>query len=240
VRANGDTCRLAPATFLARRVLSEPDQCDGLWRIERLDCTGPSLLAPEGVEDALERTVVTAGNFVRFMLKTVQGLAARGAMHRFVPEDFSQASALANQVYFNALYDLSPDDALIIDSEVADGASYWGVHLFDVFYNTLDFVHHQSALNDRQVRLDSDGRARLVVSLADPGVPNWLDPGGVALGGILWRWNMEGAFPEPRLRKVPLSQVRSFLPPDTPHTTPEDRRAAIAERAVLYQGRRRL
>ena len=47
------------------------------------------------------------------------------------------------------------------------------------------------------VLLDRDGRARLVLSLSDPGVPNWVDPAGLTQGLAQWRWYLTGAMPTP-------------------------------------------
>ena len=54
--------------------------------------------------------------------------------------------------------------------------------------------------------LDS-GKFRAVISLEDPGVPNWLDPAGYTEGGIYGRWvnkqNVEGHSPRVNASRPP-------------------------------------
>ena len=48
------------------------------------------------------------------------------------------------------------------------------------YYATVSVLaNRQSSLNGHQAVLDPDGVFRAVISARDPGVPNWLDTGGV-------------------------------------------------------------
>jgi hypothetical protein len=92
-------------------------------------------------------------------------------------------------------------------------------------------------VNGHQVRLDADGKVRLVLSRADPGVPNWLDPVDNPAGLAQWRWYLTGGMPTPVVHKVPFAELRSHLPADTPVVTPAERQAAIAARRRAVLGR---
>jgi len=59
-------------------------------------------------------------------------------------------------------------------------------------------------------RRDPDGLYRIVISVADPGVPNWLDPVGNAKGLICARCSNRVA-PEVALKKVRLAQLRNHF-----------------------------
>jgi len=131
--------------------------------------------------------------------------------------------------WVNMLYDLKPDEALIIDMPVIE-ARYWGVQLGSIWQQTTDYAYHQSSLNGAQARLDADGRFRAVLSLKDPGVPNWLDPAGLPIGTALLRFYKSDDYVTPTTTKVALSEVRAHLPKDTPVVTPEQRNAALAAR----------
>ena len=118
-------------------------------------------------------------------------------------------------------------------------AESWRTQVINPFASTIDYVLHQSGLNDRQARVDSDGRVRAVLSLEDPGVPNWLDPAGWRQGGVQWRWNEVDVAPHPTVTKVKLDEVKRLLPTDTPSVSAPERRHALAARAAHYQSRRR-
>ncbi|MCE2390557.1 MAG: hypothetical protein J4G09_03660 [Proteobacteria bacterium] len=126
-------------------------------------------------------------------------------------------------------YDLEPETAMIFECEVPR-ASYYQVTLLNFWFETLDHANHQSCLNDHQIRPDPDGRFRLVISERDPGVPNWLDPAGHPNGLIQYRWVHSETNPEPSCRRVPLSELRDALPPETPQVTPEQRRESLHRR----------
>ena len=89
---------------------------------------------------------------------------------------------------------------------------------------------HQSSLNARQTQIDPDGKARFVLSLKDPGVPNWIDPAGVRRGIAAWRWVGADFIPQSKVRKSSLSGVRDLLHVDTPQVTAAERAAVIAKR----------
>jgi hypothetical protein len=131
--------------------------------------------------------------------------------------------------YGNDIYRLGEGEALLIESEPPD-ARYWQVQLCDLWFRTLDYTTRQTSLNQRQARLDSDGRLRCVIAHRDPGIPNWLDTAGHAEGMIQYRFVWSRSNPQPSLRRLRFGEVRAALPPDTPRITPEERRRRIAGR----------
>jgi hypothetical protein len=128
-----------------------------------------------------------------------------------------------------AVYDIKQDEALVIEMPIAK-ARYWGFQLGDVWAQTTDYSYHQSSLNAAQSRIDNDGVFRAVLSLRDPGVPNWLDPAGTAIGTAQARWYKSDRCVIPTAKLVKFADVRRYLPEDTPVVTPEQRRATVAER----------
>ncbi len=100
-------------------------------------------------------------------------------------------------------------------------------------------MYRQSSLNGHQARVDSDGRFRAVISLEDPGVHNWLDPGGTLRGLLIGRWLGCSSNPVPTLKRVPLKEVRKHLPADTPVVAAEERAAQLRARRIGGQLRRR-
>jgi hypothetical protein len=116
---------------------------------------------------------------------------------------------------------------------------YWNVQLADPLWNSIDWLNRQGSLNGGQARLDADGRFRAVIALEDPGVPNWLDPGGWREGAIMLRWTEASSGPAPTLRLVALDALRGALPADTPLVSPDERQAVLRARRRGVQLRRR-
>jgi hypothetical protein len=151
------------------------------------------------------------------------------------PNTFAPALKLAKGLdaarYGFCFWQLAPGEALVVDTDVPD-ARYWSFQLYELgWFRLVDVADRQSTLNHTQVVPDGDGRARVVVSAADPGVPNWLDTGGRPAGLLTFRWFWpRGGDPAPAVRVVPAAEVRGALPPDTPAVSPGDRSAALRAR----------
>ncbi|MCK9542793.1 MAG: DUF1214 domain-containing protein [Novosphingobium sp.] len=135
-----------------------------------------------------------------------------------------------------AVYDIKPDEALIIEMPIVE-ARYWGFQLGDIWASTTDYSYHQSSLNAAQARVDKDGVFRAVLSLGDPGVPNWLDPAGIPVGTAQARWYKSEKCVVPTAKLVKLADVRKHLPGDTPVVTPAQRKSAIDVRRAASLNR---
>jgi hypothetical protein len=61
------------------------------------------------------------------------------------------------------------------------------VALWNMHMQTLEYRFRRTSLNRAQMRLAGDGTFRVVIAHHDPGVPNWLDTDGHALGLVFWR-----------------------------------------------------
>jgi hypothetical protein len=68
-------------------------------------------------------------------------------------------------------------------------------------------------------------------------VPNWLDKGNVPWGVIQMRWNKASDHPDPKIQKVAFSEVRKYLPADTPAVTPAQRAEQLRARREAAQMR---
>jgi hypothetical protein len=139
------------------------------------------------------------------------------------------------QVYLDGAFEIADDEALILETPVPAKCRYWQILLADDRFTTIDWVNHQSSLNDAQVHLDKDGRFRAVIAARDPGVPNWLDTNQERWGIIQMRWNRCSEAPTPTVRKVPLKDVRQFLPADTAVVSPAERERQLRERREAAQ-----
>jgi hypothetical protein len=133
--------------------------------------------------------------------------------------------------WIGMMYELNPDDALVIEMPVIE-ARYWGFQLGSVWGQTTDYSYHQSSINGAQAKLDADGKFRAVLSLKDPGVPNWLDPAGLPVGAALLRFYKSDDFVVPTVARVKLADLRNHLPKDTPVVSPEQRKAELKARRI--------
>ena len=212
---------------------------DARFAIERLDVSElkPRMAARE--IDAKLREVLGgyAERLSRIWLQYQNRIRDQGLINKIEFTNFSGAQPV--QVYWQGIYQFAPDEALILETELPKQQRYWNVQLNDVLWNAIEFIYRQSSLNGRQARLDKDGKFRAVISLTDPGVPNWLDPAGYTQGMLMGRWYAADSHPMPTLKRVPLAKVRDYLPAETPTMTAEQRGEQLRARRIGGQLRRR-
>jgi hypothetical protein len=206
--------------------------------IERLDRPVERPRPDTAELDRRLRGLATAvGNTAFFLVDHVEGLRRDGYINRLKEFDVSHLGGLVGQFYYEGAYELSPDDALILEAKVPAKCTYWSVILTNDIYETTDWYNNQSSLNGAQLRVDGDGIVRVVISAKDPGVPNWLDTAGYPSGAIQGRWNECSATPIPTLRKVAVAEVRQSLPVDTPKVTVAQREETVRNRRAQVQQR---
>lgn len=226
--------------LVARHVTETPQQSDGIWTLERLD-RRPRTAAcePAAVADRMALLSSFVARMNEMLLSLVKKMRDAGNINRLVGDRFAGNGGIADQMYYQGLFEFAADEVLIVQSDLPADVNYWSVQLLDPFYSAIDFTFHSAAYNGRQAQLDSDGRARFVIARDDPGVPNWLDPAGWQQGGIFWRWHRASSFPQPQLTRVRLRELRDHLPGDTPVISAAQRAASRAQRISHYQSRRR-
>lgn len=239
----GDWLRLPPGTHcghIRQRCYDWGNEKDARFAIERLDVS-PLKPRPDRaiLEDRLTRLAEYAERHSRQWLRYQDQMRAADLVNRIVHHGFSDLGGIKVQVYWWGIFELAADEALILETEVPEHAPYWNVQLNDQIWNTLEYVWRQSSLNGHQARLDSDGKFRAVISVEDPGVPNWLDTVGRSQGSVVGRWYKCASNPVPSLKKVKLAELREHLPADTPQVSREEREAGIRARARGAQLRRR-
>lgn len=189
-----------------------------------------------------ERLTALAGYPKRLAGMALGFIAAqrgKGLWNRLEHDDWAGQGGVQGQHYYQGLFRLEPGKVLVLETELPDQVRYWNVQLSDMMWNSIDWMNHQSSLNGGQARIDSDGRFRAVISLDDPGVPNWLDPGGNSEGALMLRWTEASSGPEPTLELVDLADLRAKLPDDTPIVSTETREAELRARRRSVQWRRR-
>jgi hypothetical protein len=214
---------------------------DARLAIERVDrFVRKSRRAPGAiVGDIRELLSGFTPRLTKMWLQFQNALRERGMINKFEFANFGDIGAIRVQHYWQCVFELQPQEALLLETEIPKVCRYWNLQLNDPLFNTIEYLYAQSSLNGHQARLDADGRFRAVLSLEDPGVPNWLDTGGFLQGTVMGRWYASDTQPLPVISRVPLGDVRAHLPPETPRVTREARELQIRARVRGGQLRRR-
>jgi hypothetical protein len=215
------------------------EERDGIQTIERLD--GPATYRRWSAAEITEKMERLAGfpeRYAKLFSQFVKNLSAH-PVNTVVMNDWAAIGGLAQQVYYEGLFELDNDEALILETEIPETSKYWSVLLADQIFNTIEWEKCQSSLNGYQAQLDSDGKFRAVISLQDPGVPNWLDPAGRTKGVIQGRWYKASSAPKPQVKRVKFSDLRAHLPGDTPVISTDERKERLLARFRGAQTRRK-
>lgn len=207
--------------------------------IECLDPVPPKRrLSSDEILDRIRQMAKLPARYTKAMFPLQNDVKKKAGVNSFV--DYrSSRGGLTKQVYWPAVFELENGEALIIETELPKVRPYWNIQLNDPYYNAVEYVYRLSSLNAATAKISSDGKLRAIIALQDPSVPNWLDPAGFKQGTVYGRWYDCDSNPMPIIKRVPLSQLRSHLPPDTPVVTPAARDAELRTRVRAAQRRRR-
>ena len=216
---------------------------DARVAIERLD--NPTYKPPMPAATIDKNLKELFGGYVKRLSQVCLAMMNRGRnagpANTFRLTGFEELGNSADwpQAYFEAIFDIEDDEALIMETALPQSHVYWNVQVIDRLWNQVELLHSQSSLNGHQAHIDSDGKFRAVLCVSDPGVPNWLDTLGNLKGMLIGRWYRCSDHPVPTLKKIKLSELRQHLPADTPTTSAEERRKALSKRSLGAQLRRR-
>jgi hypothetical protein len=136
-----------------------------------------------------------------------------------------------------AVYEVNDDEALILEIDQEPTGLFWSYQVDDVWLRSIDFRTRQTTLHGKQIAKDSDGALRVVVSLQDPGLANWLDTCGHSHGQILLRDYCSKRTTIPRILRVKFADLAKHLPADSKRVTAEERSAELGRRRACYQRR---
>jgi hypothetical protein len=204
--------------------------------IERIGASFPApVIADAELARRTDRLIQWIPTWYRHLLRRVEGYyeAPEGALY-FVPS----SAGMDGVSYGKGWFAIEPDEAVIVEFQ-PPRCEYWGFQVMNNFWETQEFDRHQNSLNGHQAQLDADGVFRGVISLADPGVPNWLDPVGHIHGTLCARVLYPQTPPSVALRKIKLQHLRSALPPQTPVIESDERSRQLRRRWLSVRRRYR-
>ena len=213
-------------------------EIDPVMSIECLDPVPPKpRLTPEQILERIEQMAWMPVRATKLFYGMQNAVKQRVGVNVFEPVRYS--GALSRQVYLPAVFEFEEGEALTLETDLPATRRYWNFQLDDPYFNAVEYVYRLSSTNGHFAKISPDGRFRAVISLTDPGVPNWLDPAGFTQGTIYGRWYDCDSSPTPTLKRVKLSEVRDYLPKDTPVVTPSERAEELRRRVRGCQRRRR-
>jgi len=178
----------SPGQLVIREVYGDWSAQRGTLTISRMDTAGTA--PPPLTRQTLEKRYATAGkqlvNRVKTWLQFPQWFYLNIPVNTMVAPRLTPGG-LATQYSSAGHFDLRPDQALVITIPVSD-APYLGFQLGSLWYISLDYINHQTSLNNTQAQADPDGKVRVVVADQNPGVTNWVETLGHRRGYVQFRW----------------------------------------------------
>ena len=232
----------SPGQLVMREVYGDWSAQRGTLAISRLDTAGTA--PPPLTRAMIEKRYATAGKQlvqrVKTWLQFPQWFYLNLPVNTMVPPRLTPGG-LATQYSSVGHYDLRPDQALVITVPVSD-APYLGFQLGSLWYISLDYINHQTSLNNTQAQPDPDGKVRIVVADQNPGVTNWVETLGHRRGYLQFRWQrVSRQLTEadgPSVELVDIDAVPNALPHlEHNKISKEDWRARIALRQQQVQAR---
>ncbi|AWZ24547.1 hypothetical protein CEJ39_10425 [Rhodococcus pyridinivorans] len=237
---------LAPGSsqLVVREVYSDWTQRRGMLSIHRLDSLGTP--GPEPThQDAVtryERAGRALVSRVKTWLQFPEWFYLKLPVNT-VTEPRRTPGGLDTQYSSVGHYELGDDEAMVLTLPASD-APYLGFQIGSLWYISLDYIHHQTSLNNSQAQVDPDGMVRIVVSARDPGLTNWVETLGRSRGILQFRWQRLDreltAADGPTAEVVPFDRLSEVLPfHDSNRITPEawaqriaDRQRGVADRML--------
>jgi hypothetical protein len=227
-----------PAQLVIREVYNDWSAQRGTFAIARTDTVGTA--PPALTRELIDKRYAVAGKQLVQRVKT--WLQFPKWFYDNLPVNTLTAprltpGGLATQYSSVGPYDITPDQAIVITLPVTD-APYIGFQLGSLWYISLDYINHQTSLNGTQAQADPDGKIRIVVSDANPGVTNWCETLGHGKGYLQFRWQrVSRELTEadgPTMQVVDLDEVPGLLPyHESNKISDEDWRQRIALRQKL-------
>ena len=214
------------------------NEIDPVMSVECLNPTGlKKRLSPDEILERVDHMARMPVRATKLFYGMQNAVKASVGINVFEPARYG--GALSRQIYLPAVFEFEDDEALILETELPVVRRYWNFQLNDPYFNAVEYVYRLSSTNGHFAKISADGKFRAVISLTDPGVPNWLDPAGFKQGTIYGRWYDCDSSPTPTLKRVKFADLRKHLPADTPSVTPRERAEELRRRVRACQRRRR-
>jgi hypothetical protein len=222
-----DTLRVTIRQFFADWETERPMRA----MIERIGApVAPALMTPERVTAGITATGAWIEQSITFW-QHMMGLFARtpNRFQRWRELDTSKVDATPGGEPLLCYWSVPEDSALII-RVMPPKCEYWNIEFNNPWWETHDYRQRLSGTNLHHAVLEQDGEIIAVIAHDDPGVPNWLDPGGFTEGMMGLRWMFAESTPFPQTRLVKRAELARELPPGVKTFTAAQRQEQLAGR----------
>jgi len=177
----------------------------------------------------MERAITSTEESIRFWNNYIIEKRALAPANTFA-STMKVSGGLELARYGFCFYDLAPDEALIVETDIPT-ARYWGFQIYETaWYDLLEPLDRLISTNHTDTHVSSDGKVRMVVSHTDPGCVNWLDAGHRQQGLLTFRWFWATTDPSPMTKVIPVDDVWAHLPNDTPAVDARSRVEHVRQR----------
>ncbi len=165
-------------------------------------------------------------------------------MNEAAPPFTSSGGAGARQLYASGVFELDPDQALVVRVETPVEPHYMGFQLNNHWMEGPDQQNYVSSLTAHQNPKAPDGARYYILAHEDPGVAGWVDTTGLTRGFHAMRFVYREdppaeSMPAITTRLVRFDELAKVLPPDLRKVDPEARRREIAIRQAHIKRRYR-
>ncbi|MGV6806553.1 MAG: hypothetical protein ACWA5K_01450 [bacterium] len=203
------------------------------FHIDRIDAAKGAKTSVKDVDDAVFRltSVSRAQDYLNLCLR--MGSAFPEGDNQFREERYDEGAGQINQRYFQARYNIEPDEALVIEWPVPKQCKFWSFSLYNDYWQVLNYGNRSTHLNKSMVDLD-EGVARMIVSHQDPGVQNWIDVDGHNSGILLGRAKICGEASVPTLEKLSFDKIAETVAPGMKMLSEEQRQEQLKARREHY------
>lgn len=237
----GNWLKIAPGAHVLMTRYRSYDWVNEVDPVMSIECLSPvppkPRLTPDEIVERIGHMAAMPQRCQELFYAMQNGIRERAGVNVIDPVQLG--GSFTRQVYLPAVFEFAEDEALIVETELPAQRRYWNFQLNDPYFNAVEYVYRLSSTNGHFAKVSSDGKFRAVISLTDPGVPNWLDPAGFTEGTIYGRWYGCDSCPTPTLKRVKFAELREHLPADTPRVTPAERDEELRTRVRACQRRRR-
>lgn len=235
----GNWMRMDPGAswlYLRQYFYDWTNEAPGNLVIERIGATyPPPIISNAELERRINRLIDWVPSWYRHLERRVEGYFESPADScKFVLSTAGMDGLRYGKGHFN----FRADQAVILEFRPPP-CRYWSFQLMNNFWESQEFDVRQTSLNGAQGQVDSDGVFRAVISVGDPGVPNWLDPVGHTNGLICGRVLYPSSEPTTTLRVVSLNDLRKELHPSTAVITAAQRSELLRRRMLGVRARYR-
>jgi hypothetical protein len=179
-------------------------------KIERID--GPKAPLPVTAEE-IDRNLAATVKWVQGTAKTFADWSQLFKQHPNQLPPTHQAMSVngggdPNIRYYHGYWELAPDEALVIESEVPE-CVFWNFQLDNYWMESLEYRWLPVWVNKHSAKYNPDGSVMIVIADQDPGVGNFIYTDHHLSGTMLLRWVSATSDPQPRCRVVKLAELKA-------------------------------